>query len=89
MFIVHGRFFRNLAAGDGAHVFTGMVVLRAEQMWDRDAVRYMAIHPHFEPIEEGVVVPEYVALFSLGSAIPTWVKKDEANDARGALHLNI
>jgi hypothetical protein len=36
------------------------IIVRAEVMYDRDAVEYVALSEHFEENPEYVVVPEYI-----------------------------
>lgn len=61
-----------LYADAASNIFHRMVVLRAEQDWQRDVINYMASHPDFDEIEHGAVVPEYVAVFHPGEIYPTW-----------------
>ena len=73
---------RALETPDGLQgLFYDMVVLRAEPQFNRDAVRYTAWHPSFAPLEEGNIVPEYVAEFRDGETVPTWRRASGVKDA--------
>lgn len=73
-FKLSGEFFRGIRAGEGVNVFHNMIVLRAEQAWDGDYIRYMAIHPDFLPVTEGCVTPEYVGTIPDGEIYPKWAQ---------------
>ena len=40
-----------------------MIVVRAEHMYDSDAIEYTAISDHFAPLEDGKKVPTYTFRF--------------------------
>jgi hypothetical protein len=71
-FKVTGAFFRNLQPGEGINLFHNMVVLRAEQDMTTDATNYVAMHPDFEEVPEGQVLPIYTASFAQGQIHPKW-----------------
>lgn len=38
---------------------SGMLIVRAEQMFESDAIEYVAASEYFEPVEQGCRAPEY------------------------------
>ena len=67
-------FFVRMAPLEGVNVFRDMIVLDVEHDWRTGDRWYTAVHPHFRPKGEGEIIPEYQAVFSQGSATPTWVE---------------
>lgn len=49
-----------------ALVFARVVVVRAEMLWQTNAVEYLAYSEDFEPVPEGVAPPEYQFLITKG-----------------------
>lgn len=74
-FTVADAFFENMAAGDGANLFAGMVVLETRYDWNWLHRVYIAVHEQFRDLPNGEVIPEYEAIFSAGSSTPTWREK--------------
>lgn len=66
-FKIDGIFIRALRAGGTdsdaykqlIELFKEVLVLRAEHNLANDEIEYMGISPHFEPIEEGSIIPFY------------------------------
>jgi len=61
-----GRFVINtiVIEKDAESVYAVMgqcIPVRAEQVYERDGIEYVAISDQFDPVPHGVVVPEYVA----------------------------
>jgi hypothetical protein len=59
-------------------VLNGCIVTRAEHMHHKDAIDYIAIAEHFEPIDRGAQVPWYdVTIQDLrgGKYHVTWAKR--------------
>jgi len=73
-FFVSGRFFWDLKPDEGTNLFHRMVVVRVEQQINADRIEYTAVHPDFEPLEPGHLIPEYNAVFHDGEIYPQWVK---------------
>lgn len=74
-FMVHRRFFEALADDVGVNLFHRMVVLRAREAFDSlDRIEYYAVHPDFEELPEGQIVPEYIATFYTNSIHPKWTR---------------
>lgn len=41
------------------------LVIRAQEEWDRPyAIGYVVVHPDMEPLDEGLLVPEYEVIFT-------------------------
>lgn len=57
-------------------LFDDMVILEARRQMHRDVTEYIAFHPSFPVLEEGVEIPEYIATFAPGSVTPTWGKPE-------------
>lgn len=74
-FFVHDRFLVDLEPGEVPPVFQGMVVLRAESSWIRPGIDYLAMHPQFDEVPEGSIVPVYEAVFDADKATPRWVRQ--------------
>jgi len=64
--------------GHGANLFVGCVPLDITRNWLTGDVDFLVWHPAFDAIPECEVVPEYVATFANGSAVPTWTRKGSA-----------
>lgn len=75
-FYLAPSFFAGLDCEEGVNIFHRMVVLRAEQCWDRPHTQYLAIHPDFEEVKPGDVVPVYTATFDRGSIYPRWERME-------------
>lgn len=71
-FKVSGLFFRKLQPLEGVNLFRDMVVLDVQYDINEDVRSYVAIHPQFDPIKVGEMLPEYVAMFHDGTSTPTW-----------------
>lgn len=52
-----------------------MLVLRAEQDWASDRLRYMACCEAFDEVEEGQMVPEYTPVFDSRKWFVEWRKQ--------------
>ncbi len=72
-FFVDSCFFDNLKPHEGVNLFRNMVVLDARYDANTHRREYTAIHPHFAPVKQGDMIPEYVATFKEGTSTPTWL----------------
>jgi hypothetical protein len=75
-FSVAGQFLRQATEDEGANLFHRMIVIRAEPEWQSDRTRYLAIHPDFAMLPEGMMAPEYSAVFNAGEIYPKWIAQD-------------
>lgn len=71
-FFVPHTFFHKMCDGEGANLFHGMIILRAEAPYDRDGVEYLAHHPDFDEVRDGCMVRYYDATFDPGAIYPRW-----------------
>ena len=59
-------------------IFSGMVIYRAELMFDTDSIKYEAIAPQFDPVPMGVAAPPYKAVITTnndtGKSWANWEK---------------
>lgn len=76
-FFVAEEFYQDLDPDDGLNIFHRMVVLRAVDAATRFATEYTAVHPAFDEVPRGAVIPTYTAVFTIGSQYPTWVLADD------------
>ncbi|KKL89212.1 hypothetical protein LCGC14_1916960 [marine sediment metagenome] len=56
----------------------GCIVVRAENLWDGEAIEYTAIHPRFDPVPVGSMAPEYIIQINrlqTGSIQIEWIRK--------------
>lgn len=73
-FMVHRRFFEALGDDVGVNLFHRMVVLRAHEHFPSDRIEYYAVHPDFEELAEGQIIPEYIATFYTNLIHPKWTR---------------
>lgn len=59
-------------SGHGANLFAGMVPLDIQRDFIQDQTTFIAWCPQFMVIDEGRIIPEYVAVFREGNTIPEW-----------------
>ena len=74
-FKVSRRFYDGISHGEGVNLFHNMVVLDVRYDLLSAYLEYVAIHPDFEPREDGEELREYGAHFTDKSSIPKWVEK--------------
>lgn len=58
-------------------VLSDTIIVRAEQMWHLEVIEYIAYCKHFEPVEEGLIAPRYMPVFTQhddGSVTWEWKK---------------
>lgn len=77
-FTVSSQFFDNLQANEGLNLFHSMIVLRASENYECNAIDYIATHPDFKEVKDDERIPEYVAQFFPNSIYPKWVKREPA-----------
>jgi hypothetical protein len=64
-------------------LLSGCIVVRAEGMFHKDAIQYIAYHERFDVVEDGGEVPEYeITIKDLigGKYHITWSKKNASTD---------
>lgn len=69
-FYVSSKFFQD--RGNSVALFHNMVVLRAQEDFERDAIEYIAEHPDFAEVPLGNRIPVYTATFTTGDVYPKW-----------------
>ena len=69
-FYVSQQFFQD--RGNSSVLFHGMVVLRAQEDYERHAIEYIAEHPDFGEVPLGGHIPVYTATFTTGDVHPKW-----------------
>jgi|GEM_PF-4723193 hypothetical protein len=47
-------------------LLTGMLIVRAEYMWDSNSIKYTAMSMEFDSLEEGQVAPVYLCQVTMG-----------------------
>lgn len=67
-------FVRTLHEGEGANLFHGMFVLRAQENFATDKIEYVAIHKDFDYCPVGQLIPEYRGIIEVGEIYPKWVR---------------
>lgn len=71
-FTVSKALIINCIEGEGANLFDRMVVMEVTHDFARDTSTYLAIHPDFDEVKEGLDAPEYVATTFDENGSPTW-----------------
>jgi hypothetical protein len=71
-FYVTQTFFAD--GGNSIALFHDMVVLRAQEDFEKHAIEYIAEHPAFGEVPLGEHIPEYTATFAKDSIYPTWAR---------------
>lgn len=73
-FFVDALFFAGLDANEGINLFDRMVVIDVRHTSSWDKREYVALHEQFRPVPAGDITPEYTAVFSRETSLPTWVE---------------
>lgn len=71
-FYVDQTFFED--RGNSRALFHNMVVLRAQESYEKGAIEYIAEHPSFGEVPMGEHIPEYTATFTSDSTHPKWAR---------------
>lgn len=74
-FTVDWRLFDGMEVSEAAQLFTGMIVLDIRREWNSDARFYFAAHEQFRVLSPNCIVPEYEAILTAGSLVPTLREK--------------
>lgn len=74
-FHVSACFFDDLDVGEGTNLFDRMIVLEATPVDYGQKILYTAIHPAFDELSEGQIIPEYDAVFFDRLGLPEWRRR--------------
>ena len=66
------EFFDRLDVGDGVSLFDRMIVLEATIVDYGQRILYTAIHPDFDELREGQIIPLYEGVIFDGRGAPVW-----------------